>query len=116
MAKASVDLAGNTLSAKGDINIITNAYADDKRTGPSGELCVWRPHLRLLTSTLPTELSEISEWLSDLTFEEYQKELYKTCTAGTGKWFLESPEFKNWLEGGSRELWCPGNGTWLSYI
>lgn len=56
------------------------------------------------------EMKEIMAWLSSLNFDEKQKRLIEQRTEGTGRWFLESPQFAEWRDGKSVEkvFWCPG--------
>ena len=50
--------------------------------------------------------------LSPLNFKVTQNDVYTRCQAGTGQWFLDLPDFKDWLSGGLRTLWCPGIRMW----
>src|ERR1700722_4577501 len=53
---------------------------------------------------------EIASWLSSLNFQTSQNEFIQKREKGTGEWFLESREFKEWRDGESEMLWCPGDG------
>ncbi|KAJ5619424.1 hypothetical protein N7510_003408 [Penicillium lagena] len=63
----------------------------------------------------------MQEWMSPLEFKLKQQTLLSKRQLGSGKWFLESPEYLNWFDNsGSNVLWCsgiPGSGkTILSSI
>ena len=50
----------------------------------------------------------IIEWLSPTDFPTQQHDIITRRHEGTGQWFLESPEFKRWLQGSDKTLFCPG--------
>lgn len=50
----------------------------------------------------------VMQWLSPTDFPAQQHDIISRREEGTGKWFLESPEFKGWREGAERTLLCPG--------
>jgi Cdc6-like AAA superfamily ATPase len=50
----------------------------------------------------------ILEWLSPLEFGAQQHDIISRKQEGTGQWFLDSSEFKGWLEGNNKTLFCPG--------
>jgi hypothetical protein len=52
---------------------------------------------------------EILEWLSPASFITRHEELQKTRAENSGKWFVESEEFVQWMEGkGPNALLCTG--------
>ncbi|KAJ7588934.1 hypothetical protein C8J56DRAFT_940343 [Mycena floridula] len=55
------------------------------------------------------EFRAFLNWLSPLDFPQTQKKIFSQHTTGTGKWFLEAPEFRQWVKGSVRLLWCPGD-------
>ncbi|KAJ7589687.1 hypothetical protein C8J56DRAFT_939310, partial [Mycena floridula] len=55
------------------------------------------------------EFRAFLNWLSSLDFQQTQKKVFSQHTTGTGKWFLEAPEFRQWIKGSVRLLWCPGD-------
>jgi hypothetical protein len=59
------------------------------------------------------KLQEITDWLSQLDFDQKQHNIISNYTAETGNWFLEEPKFQSWLRGEFNTLWCPGNGEYL---
>jgi hypothetical protein len=63
---------------------------------------------RALTTFLPDERETIAEWLSPLNFETRQATTFRQRAEGTGKWLLDSTTFKEWRDGTSRTLFCPG--------
>jgi len=57
------------------------------------------------------ENQKILSWLSHLSFEDKQKDIFSKHHPGTGEWFLNKDEFKEWRDSGLDEpsiLWCPG--------
>jgi hypothetical protein len=97
--------------AGGDINIITQtgiggfasgAFRFDQETFiifiDSIFLAEWRGHLR--------------RFLSSLSPEVRHRDVADRLTQGTGKWFLEHPNFEMWLDqedDGARILCCVGD-------
>src|SRR5271170_1934572 len=63
-----------------------------------------------LQSSSDDEREVIASWLSSLNFQTSQNEFIQKRRKGTGEWFLESREFKEWRDGTSGMLWCPGDG------
>jgi hypothetical protein len=56
------------------------------------------------------ERANLLNWLSPLTFRDYQKDVFAKHHAGTGRWLLDSEEFQDWLCGPyPSTLWCPGD-------
>jgi len=50
----------------------------------------------------------IMQWLSPTDFPAQQHDIISRRQEGTGQWFLDTPEFKRWLEGSDKRLYCPG--------
>lgn len=48
------------------------------------------------------------EWISSAKYSSQQSDFIARRQPGTGQWFLDSPEFSNWLGGPSHTLFCPG--------
>ena len=48
------------------------------------------------------------EWLSPTDFLAQQHDIISRRQEGTGQWFLNSVEFKSWLDGPKKTLFCPG--------
>ena len=55
------------------------------------------------------ERRQVLNWLSNLNYWNKQKDFFERTEPGTCQWFLDSAEFKAWMEGGKRVLWCPGD-------
>ena len=51
----------------------------------------------------------ILNWISKLNYWTKQNDTFGHAAPGTGEWLLESSEFKGWIEGDKRVLWCPGD-------
>ena len=54
---------------------------------------------------------KILTWLSDLNFDEKQRDILSKRHPGTGRWLLDSDIFKSWRNGHDESpstLWCPG--------
>ena len=50
----------------------------------------------------------IMEWLSPTDFPAQQHDIITRRQEGTGQWFVDAPEFKSWLLGSEKTLFCPG--------
>jgi Cdc6-like AAA superfamily ATPase len=48
------------------------------------------------------------KWLSPTDFPAQQHDIITRRQEGTGQWFLESAEFKRWLQGSDKTLFCSG--------
>jgi hypothetical protein len=55
------------------------------------------------------ERRKILNWISKLNYWDNQKDYFDRTEPRTGQWFLDSVEFKGWMEGETRVLWCPGD-------
>jgi hypothetical protein len=51
---------------------------------------------------------QVMDWISSANFPAQQSDLIYRRQEGTGLWFLDSPEFAEWVCGASRTLFCPG--------
>jgi hypothetical protein len=54
------------------------------------------------------QLQVVLAWLSPTDFPTQQHDIISRRQEGTGQWLLDSPEFKSWLQGPHRTLFCPG--------
>ncbi|KAI9669948.1 MAG: hypothetical protein M1831_006984 [Alyxoria varia] len=52
---------------------------------------------------------KILDWLSEADYANQQTDLIRKREDGTGRWFLESSELKDWLNGSEQTLFCPGH-------
>jgi hypothetical protein len=50
----------------------------------------------------------IMQWLSPADFSVQQHDIITRRQKGTGQWFVDTPEFKGWLQGFDKTLFCPG--------
>ena len=50
----------------------------------------------------------VLDWLSPSDFVAQQTDLIGKRQEGTGLWFINSPEFAEWLHGSKHTLFCPG--------
>lgn len=69
----------------------------------------------ILTSLTDPDIKrcKIKSWLCRLESWQKQENVYADHHEGTGQWFLESAEFKQWLQSTPQVLWChgdPGSG------
>jgi hypothetical protein len=55
------------------------------------------------------EHRKILNWISKRNYWTNQQDYFDRAENGTGKWVLDSVEFKEWIEGGNRFLWCRGD-------
>jgi hypothetical protein len=55
-----------------------------------------------------TKLNEALKWISNDNYRAQKAGLCSRSAASSGTWFLESTEFKSWLDGPERMLFCPG--------
>ncbi|KAI0112045.1 hypothetical protein GGR51DRAFT_53829 [Nemania sp. FL0031] len=70
---------------------------------------------KTLSMTVQNERRQIREimntmvkYFSPVSFSEKQNEIFSQRQPGTGQWFLNSPEFKEWISAPGATLWCPG--------
>jgi hypothetical protein len=54
------------------------------------------------------QTQELLTWLSTLDFKPKQSDVLSKRLEGTGRWFLEDPQFRQWMNGDIATLWCPG--------
>ncbi|KAF1989807.1 hypothetical protein K402DRAFT_318136, partial [Aulographum hederae CBS 113979] len=52
---------------------------------------------------------ETLTWISPIDFPAQQSDLIANRQIGTGPWFVNAPEFTNWMEGEKQTLFCPGD-------
>ncbi|KAL8691941.1 MAG: hypothetical protein Q9218_002923, partial [Villophora microphyllina] len=62
----------------------------------------------LKLSVANDEVKAIIDWISSLNFLKQQADFISQAREGTGKWFLERPDFQEWASSTSAMLWCPG--------
>lgn len=58
--------------------------------------------------SISTEERDAIHWLSPLDFTAKQNDSLSRRQHGTGRWLLDSVEFRSWLRTAGNVLWCPG--------
>lgn len=62
-------------------------------------------------------IQDILNWISTADYAYQQNDIIRRRQEGTGKWFLECAEFRAWIQGTQKTLFCPGNpGTGKTVI
>ncbi|CAH0029964.1 unnamed protein product [Clonostachys rhizophaga] len=51
---------------------------------------------------------EILKWLSSTDYDAEQNDHFRQRQENTGQWFINSSEFRNWIEAIGQTLFCPG--------
>ena len=57
---------------------------------------------------MSTEERDAISWLSPLDFVAKQNDALSRRQHGTGRWLLDSSEFRSWISIAGKVLWCPG--------
>jgi ankyrin repeat protein len=55
------------------------------------------------------QITELLEWISPIDVAAQLKENWKRYQANTGIWFLERPQFRDWVNTPGATLFCPGH-------
>lgn len=63
---------------------------------------------RLVERSNQQEQSEILKWIGTVDHGSHQSKVFDGHQEGTGEWFLQSDEFRKWLETKGAVLFCPG--------
>lgn len=70
---------------------------------------------KTLSMTVQNERRQIREMMhtmvnffAPVSFSEKQNEIFSQRQPGTGQWFIDSPNFQEWLSTPGATLWCPG--------
>ncbi|KAK5085109.1 hypothetical protein LTR70_008063 [Exophiala xenobiotica] len=93
---------------------LVSGSVDDFRTALEAALTVFdrvlqkKVHLIILEADEEQKLRELVQWFSPLEFESTQNRLLASICEGTGSWFLESEEIRQFLKGEVSWLWCEG--------
>lgn len=54
------------------------------------------------------QISKVAHWLTPANFSAQQSDIIAKRQRDTGPWFLNSEEYKTWIEEEKRTLFCPG--------
>ncbi|KAI1825243.1 hypothetical protein F4861DRAFT_202066 [Xylaria intraflava] len=54
----------------------------------------------------------ILDWICDDAWRQKHSELAQAHHPNTGEWILDRPEFRDWVDGNQRTLWCYGARTY----
>ncbi|KAI0430525.1 hypothetical protein F5Y09DRAFT_307452 [Xylaria sp. FL1042] len=65
-------------------------------------------HSLILDNHVDKKREKILNWITSSSYADQQNYYFRQRQAGTGQWFLDSPEFKTWVETRMRTLFCPG--------
>ncbi|RKK65446.1 hypothetical protein BFJ69_g16275 [Fusarium oxysporum] len=57
---------------------------------------------------LNQEHQAILDWLTPVEYGTQQSDYFGSRQQGTGQWFLESAEYREWLDADGKTLFCPG--------
>ncbi|WZH50419.1 hypothetical protein QYS62_011663 [Fusarium acuminatum] len=57
---------------------------------------------------LNQEHQAILDWLTPVNYGAQQSDYFGNRQQGTGQWFLESTEYREWIEADGKTLFCPG--------
>lgn len=73
------------------------------------QLKIYRERVTRLNKTQDDQERQTTiDWLSPTDFSSQQSDIISRRQEGTGKYFLDSEEFKNWLDKKGEVLFCPG--------
>lgn len=68
----------------------------------------------LLEIPLARERKVISDWISSIPYHAHHRDIYDRVLPGTGGWFFEREEFRQWSDNArSSLLWLRGDGRKL---
>ncbi|KAF5539776.1 nucleoside phosphorylase domain-containing protein [Fusarium napiforme] len=87
----------------------------------------WAGEYKQILETLNTKVNKISngvqdmrsrqldrhhqvilDWLTPFNYGSQQSDYFRYSQQGTGQWFLESADYRNWLDTDGKTLFCPG--------
>jgi hypothetical protein len=63
---------------------------------------------KLVDTSRVQKHKEILDWLTPIDYTPQQHDIISRRHEGTAQWFLDSLEFKTWLQGSDKTLFCPG--------
>ena len=96
----------NELDTKVKNLIDTSGISSTKVLDGISELRLAQKEERL--RSISAEEREAIHWLSPLDFASKHADAVSRRQQGTGRWLLESSEFRSWIQTPGKVLWCPG--------
>lgn len=63
----------------------------------------------IINQQMDQESIKVLDWLSSIDCHSKQREVLSRRQEGTGEWLFESQEYRNWLDGKHKLLWCSGS-------
>jgi Cdc6-like AAA superfamily ATPase len=63
---------------------------------------------KLIRDQYDQQKQAILDWLTPVDYFDQQNDFIRTQQPGTGHWFLQTPEYRAWLDGDRQTLFCPG--------
>jgi hypothetical protein len=63
-----------------------------------------------------SDLRRVADWLTPINFRAIQSDTFSKHTPGTGTWFIDHPQFQEWLSGNNQVLWVEGMRKYLTYL
>ena len=61
-----------------------------------------------MSRALDSEEQDVIHWLCPLEFYSKHNDALSRRQESTGRWFLQSFEFRSWLDTAGKVIWCPG--------
>ncbi|KAF3191573.1 hypothetical protein TWF106_004296 [Orbilia oligospora] len=55
------------------------------------------------------QFETVLNWLSSANFEEKQRDVFQQYHPTSGRWFLDSAQFRKWFSAADTRLWCHGD-------
>lgn len=101
---------------KGSLEAIQNAekeFHEDSKVYDNQQIKSYlEDFLKIQTRRLREEFrknkNEILEWITKIDYGQRQSDHFGKCQEGTGSWLLESDNFRTWLSGCEKVLFCHG--------
>jgi hypothetical protein len=84
-------------------------FRDEWEAFTNGNVILGLHQGQMLTSRLEDQESQLCvDWISTMSFYSRQVDMLNRRQEGTGEWLFQSEEFKTWLTGAEKTLWCSG--------
>ncbi|KAK6363123.1 hypothetical protein TWF730_000572 [Orbilia blumenaviensis] len=86
-------------------------YRESFQTALTAEGFVFTAMILREVSVLKTDMQfeTILNWLSSANFEEKQRDVFQQYHPKSGRWFLDSTQFRKWFSATDTRLWCHGD-------